>query len=98
MNYAQLMTASEDEGLARKIRVAVIVAADKIAGEPAATPNHANRVEWARATMLDPIGAAQRILWSVLAKNLAKTLAEVRALTDIDVQASVEASVDLFAG
>lgn len=98
MNYVQLMTASEDEGLARKVRVAVIVAADKIAGEPVATPNHLNRIEWARATMLDPIGAAQRILWAVLAKNLAKTLSEVRALADTDVQASVEASVDLFAG
>lgn len=95
--YFELLTAAENSDLSRRIRVAVIVAAEKIRTESGATPNNANRRAWARETFLDPDTAAKRIMPAVLAQNRAATLAQIVGANDADVQTAVDAAVDVFA-
>jgi hypothetical protein len=95
--YFELLTAAGNDDLNRRIRVAVIVAAEKIRTESAATPNNANRLIWARETFLSPDTAAARILPAVLAQNRAATLAAIIGADDATVQTAVDAAVNVFA-
>ncbi len=95
--YFELLTAAENSDLNRRIRVAVIVAAEIIRTEPSGTPNNANRLKWARDTFLDPDTAARRIMPAVLAQNRAATLAQIVGADDAAVQTAVNAAVDVFA-
>ena len=95
--YAELVTASNNEALNTRIAVACAVAADKIRTEAEATPNHAARVNWARAAFADPGAAAKGIVWSVLAQNRAFTLAQITSADDAAVQTAVDAAVNAVA-
>lgn len=95
--YAELLTASENATLRNKMRVAVVIAAEKVRTESGATANHANRLAWAKAVFADPDGAARSMMWPVLAQNAAATLAQITGATDATVQTAVDAAVDVFA-
>jgi len=95
--YAELLTASENDALRQKIRVAVVIAAEAVRTESTGVANHANRLIWAKSTFSDPDGAAKRILWAVLAQNKSATLAAIIGATDAAVQTAVDAAVDVFA-
>jgi hypothetical protein len=95
--YFELLTAAENADLNRRIRVAVIVAAETIRTEPSNTPNNVNRLKWARDTFLDPTTAAQRILPAVLAQNRAATFSQIVNADDSTVQTAVDAAVNVFA-
>lgn len=96
-SYDELLIASEDPGLNKKVRVACIIAADTVRTEATSVTNHSNRLIWAKAVFQAPDAEAKRMLWSVLAKNKAFTLAQIIAATDGTVQTAVDSSVDTFA-
>lgn len=95
-SYAELLTLSESEALRNKVRVACVIAAEKVRVEAAAVPNHAARLVWAKAVYAAPDTVAQRMLWAVLAQNQAVNSTTILAATDATVQAAVDAAVDVF--
>lgn len=95
--YDELLTASGDVEFNKKIRVACIVAAEKVRTESTAITNHAARVVWAKSVFQNPRAEAERMIWAVLAQNRAFTLAQIVGASDSGVQAAVDAAVDVFA-
>ena len=94
--YAELLTASENDTLKNKVRVACVISAEKVRTELATVTNHAARVVWAKAVYASPGETAQRMLWAVLAQNQASTLAQIIGATDAQVQTAADAAVDVF--
>lgn len=94
--YAELLTASENEALRQKVRVACVIAAEVVRTEVGTTTNHAARLVWAKSVYADPSAVTQRMLWAVLAQNQAATIATILAATDSTVQTAVNAAVDVF--
>lgn len=95
--YAELLTASSNDILRQKIRVACIIAAEKVRTESGATTNHANRLLWAKAVFANPEAEGNRMIWAVLAQNAAQTYAVIIGASDTAVQTAVDAAVDVFA-
>ncbi len=95
--YAELITASQNGTLTDKIRVACVVAAGSIMAEAITTTNHVNRLLWAKQVFNNPEGAQRGMVWAVLAQNKMATLAAIGGATDSQVQAAVDAAVDIFA-
>lgn len=83
--------------LKNKIGVAVIVAAEAIRGEDVGTANHANRLLWAASAFSNPRGVAGQMFMAVLAANKSATLSAITSASDSEIQANVDAVVDLFA-
>lgn len=94
--YAELLSASEDPTLRNKVRVACVIAAEKVRVEATSAPNHALRLVWAKSVYAAPESVTQRMFWAVLAQNQAATLAAILAATDATVQTAVDAAVDVF--
>ncbi len=86
------------EALRKRLRVAVVVAADVIRQEAVNTANHTNRMLWARSALTDPDREASRMLWATLAQNRAFTTAQITNADDATIQTAVAAAVDLLAG
>lgn len=96
--YAELLDiATTGDALRRQIKVACVVACDAIRAEADATPNHAARLAWAKATLSNPDGAASQMVLAVLAQNRAATVAQITGATDAAVQTAVNAAVNLLA-
>jgi hypothetical protein len=95
--YAELEQESRDGTLFLKVKVACFIAANTIASEAGATPNHANRLLWAKQVYNNPESEARRMLWAVLAANQAQTLAAIVGATDAQVQTAVNGAIDVFA-
>ena len=95
--YDELLQANANTGLLNKVRVAVVVSATNIMTEADTTPNHTNRLAWAKTVFSDPAVAGTRMMWPVLAQNKALTLAQITAAADVDVQSAVDAAVNVFA-
>ena len=95
--YAELLTAGENDGLRRKVRVGCIIAANVIMTELATVPNHTARLAWAKAVYENPVTAGEKMLWAVIAQNNTFTLAQITGASDAAVQTAVTAAVDLFA-
>lgn len=96
--YAELLTAAENEPLRQKIRVACWVAADVVRAEVDTTPNHANRMLWAREVFKNPDLVAAQMVTAVLAQNRAATLAQITGASDSAVQTAVNDAINLLAG
>lgn len=95
--YDEILTAAENAALSRKIRVAIMVAADKIRAEPASTANHVHRLQWAQDAFADPDSNTRRFLSTVLVQNRSAQIAQIVAMSDDQVQAAVDVAIDLFA-
>ncbi len=95
--YQELVTASEHAALNVRVRVACIIAAETVRTEAEATPNHVNRMAWAKAVFANPAAEASRMMWAVLAQNKATTLTAITSATDALVQTAVDAAVNVFA-
>ena len=96
--YRELFDAAEDNVLLDRIKVAIIIAADIVLNEVDTTPNHTNRVIWARTAFIDPGDQAKPFLYAVLAANKGATIATILAATDNAIQNNVNAAIDIFAG
>lgn len=95
--YAELLEANADTDLVNKVRVAVVVAATDIMLESDQTPNHANRLLWAKTVFSDPAIAGTKMMWPVLAQNRVATLAQITGASDEEVQTAVDNAVNVFA-
>ena len=97
--YDELRKAAEEPSLLIKVKVACIVAANKVAVEPVgADPNlHTQRLKWASAAFTNPDSTATKMINSVLAKNATATYAQIIGASDAVVQQNVDDSVNVFA-
>ena len=102
--YPELLSMLAHDGLFNKIRVACWVAADTIRAEDAGTPNHTNRVAWAKSVFADTDTVARQMVAAVLAQNRAQSLSLIlgaandqTGASDAALQSVVDAAVNLFA-
>lgn len=98
MTYLELLQAAQNDALMNRTKVACVVTAEAIGNEPPATANNLNRMKWAREVFHNPAAASVPMLWAVLAKNRAMTLANILAITDALLQAAVDTEVNTMAG
>ncbi len=96
-SYLELLSAAFDDGLRQKMRIAVVIAAEAIRTEDAGTPNHTARMAWARAACNNPEGAANGMIYAVLAQNKDAALADILAADDATIQTAVNSAVNLMA-
>ncbi len=95
--YTELRNLLIDSSLLNRVTVAVGVAAETIQNESGATPNHANRLLWAKEAYENPINIGKRILWSVVIANRASTVTQILEAGDTVIQANVDDVIDVFA-
>ena len=95
--YTELLTASSNEGLINKIKVALVVAAETIRTELVNTPKHPERMIWAKQVFTNPDAEVNRMVWAVLAQNREAPYAQILGADDMTVQNAVNAAVDVFA-
>lgn len=98
MTYLEIyQLAQEDSALKAKVYVACLVAAEAIRTEGDQVSGHAARLAWARATFANPLQAANRMIFSALARHKALTTAAIKAAPDTTIQTAVDEAVALFA-
>jgi hypothetical protein len=95
--YHELLLAAENSDLRKKVKVATVVASEAIRTESGATPNHAQRLVWAKSVFESPEVVTDRVLWAVLAQNKDAAYSAIISAADAVVQTAVDAAVDLFA-
>ena len=83
--------------LVQKITAAVAIAADTIMNEASATPNHDNRLRWAKEAFVRPRAKADQMMAALIAQNKNATVAAIEAASDAAIQANVDAAIDIFA-
>lgn len=95
--YPELFNLFNDSSLRNRVAVACIIAADGILNQADPAPaNQAARETWAVGAFSNPMGVAQEMLMALLAGNNALEVAQITGATDAQVQAKVDAAVDLF--
>ena len=94
--YAELFELRGDSTLRNQVAVAMLIAAETIRGEDGATPNHANRLLWAK-DVFEGTQAAGNMLAAVLAANKDAAVPDIRSASDATIQTNVSEAVDLFA-
>ena len=95
--YEALFSLWNESELRNLVTVAVIVAAQKIWGEDGATPNHANRLIWAKTTLMSPTSIVNAMFRFVLAANKDMSVEAILDASDPSIQAAIDGAVDLFA-
>ena len=83
-----------DSTLRKKIAVALHKAATNIANEDPQTANNSQRVAWARRVFADPVGWAEKTVWTVMQN--ATIAADPTTATDNDVQFVVNSNIATF--
>ena len=78
-----------------KIRVACVIKASEIIDS--ATPSTTG-LDWAKATINNPVSAGNAVAYYVVAKNANATLAQIYNATDNAVKTNVDAAVDVLYG
>lgn len=95
--YVELYDLWNESELRNRVTVAVVVAAEAIWGEVDTTPNHANRLLWARATLESPVLVASAMFRFVLAANKGATPETILGAPDATIQSAIDGVVNLFA-
>ena len=98
--YLELLALSSNADLRSRTKVALVVAADKVRqdGENSPAPvNQAARERWAALALAQIESEAQRALYCILAQNKDLTVGQITGATDAQLQAAVDAAVDLLA-
>jgi len=80
-----------------RMQVACLVAAETIRSESVETPNHVNRLLWAKAAFTNPKSAADGMLKAILAANKDLDVAAITGASDTALQTKVDTAVDVFA-
>lgn len=96
--YIELYNLRNNDVLMHKIAVAAVIAADVIRSEAGDTPNHANRLIWAKAAFSGPVVMSQHVLWALLAANKDASVETITSASDATIQTAVDNVVDVFAG
>lgn len=79
-----------------KVAVAMAIAAENIRLEPPATPNHAERLAWAKAMLRTPAHMADSLMWVLLAQYSGNSIAQITAASDAAVQTAVDNALNLM--
>jgi len=95
--YLELRQLFTHGDLRNKVEAAIIIAAEGVYAEDPGTVNHANRIAWAKAVLLNPGTARDRFLMVVLAANKDASVAVITGASDAAIQTKVDDAVDLFA-
>jgi hypothetical protein len=96
--YAELSTIRDNPdwgALLNKAAVACTIKAAAIIDSGAAS---VSQMDWAKATLTNPTRAAENVIYYVIAKNAAATLAQIYAAGDTAIQTQVDAAVDAMFG
>lgn len=96
-SFAELVTASANAGLIEKIKIATLIAADAITTESTNVAHHSARAQWAVRVFDQPDVEAVKMVWPVVVKNRAFTLAQITGANDASVQSAVDACVNIRA-
>jgi hypothetical protein len=96
-SYEELYSLWNESGLRNKVIVAVIVAAESIQGEDPVTPNHANRLLWAKTSLESPVPVASAMFRLVIAANKDATKEAILNAIDASIQSAIDSAVDMFA-
>ena len=83
-----------DSTLRKKIAVALHKAATDISVEDPSTASHSQRIAWARRVFDDPVGWAEKAVWTVMQNGTVQ--ADPTAATDSDVQFVVNSNIATF--
>lgn len=95
--YKELYSLWHESDLKNKVAVAVVVAAETIQDEVDTTPNHANRLVWAREALESTTSKTDPMYRIILAENKDMTVAQILGASDTAIQNAVNGAVDLFA-
>ena len=95
--YEELFGLRNNSALKNKVTSAVVIAAETVMNESAATDNHANRAIWAKAVFANPTAEANRMFWAVLAANNGAAVGAITGASDAAIQTNVDDHIDLFA-
>lgn len=95
--YLELRDLFTDDTLRGKVEAAVCIAANTIRKEAASVTDHAARLTWAKAALLNPRPQAETILKLLLADNATATKAGIQGATDATLQTLVNDSINFFA-
>ncbi len=96
--YNELLALASVPDLINRTRVACIIAAEVIGNEIDTTPNHVNRMKWAKAVFNNPPAESLPMLQAILAKNKGLTAAAITAVTDAALQLAVDSEINTLAG
>lgn len=96
-SFAELVTASSNATLVEKIKIATLVAADKIRLEASSVPDHQSRMRWALRVFSAADAETTKMIWPVLVQNRTFTASQIAGADDASVQAAVDAAVNLMA-
>ena len=95
--HAELFGLMDNSVLRNNVSVCVGVWAETIWQEAPETPNHANRLVWARRAYSQPVTVARECLWAVIIANREYEVAQILAADDESILANVGDVVDMFA-
>jgi hypothetical protein len=95
--FAELVTASANAGLVEKIKIATLIAADGITTESTNVAHHSARARWAVRVFDQPDVEAAKMVWPVVVKNRAFTLAQITGASEEAVQTAVNSCVNIRA-
>lgn len=101
-SLSDLFTLLNDPTLSQKVAAAVIRTSVSVAFEDTGTPNHANRLIWSKNALANPTGTASEVLRYVIAAAYVSVsppmdLPSLQSLSDVVIQANVDASLAIFA-
>jgi len=95
MAYIDIYNLKTNPTFKNRVTVAVAKAATDIFNEPNSTTNHAARVTWANAALVNAETVAERMLWSIVQNPTIQS--NGLDSTDNDIQYVVNSKIDIFA-
>lgn len=96
MNLQEMYGLMHNETFLIRVTMAVLVACDKIRLEPQNTPSHAQRLAWAKATLINPRAAGEAMTRALVVSYRAKSVAEATEVLDDVLQEEVEGLINQF--
>lgn len=93
----ELFGLRNDSALRNRVMSEVLIAAEGVVGESDTTPNHTNRLVWAKRVFVDPDRETGPMFMALLAASSDLTVVQIQGATDAQILVSVGDHVDLFA-
>jgi hypothetical protein len=95
MSLATVFSLANNGQFRGLVQAAVAKAAYDITNESGATPNHTERLAWAKTTMKDPEPAMKQMIWMVLQNTT--IIASGTNFVENDIQFAVNSNIDYLA-
>lgn len=95
--YEELFAIFGNSELRNKVAVAASIVADDVINEDPGTPNHTNRLLFAKLVLQNPLSRAEALTIAVVAANDTLTTAQILGAADSAIKTNVAAVWDTFA-